>query len=205
MEKQIQIPDENLGKYDIPSECIKDFCVDIGANIGDFTVEQASQFSTVHYYEPYKPCYDIVENRCRNLLNTVGYMEAVYKLDNKKIPLIAHSNYHAGSTALKTDAINEDWVDDLGLVKTVSFPTILNRIGGYINYLKVDCETSEYYLLIDQDLQNIDYIGIELHWQMGEEKYNNLIAHIEKTHTCTGDSSWAVGYNREVLFKNRLL
>lgn len=205
MEKQIQIPDTNLGAYDIPFDCNKRYCVDIGANIGDFTTSQAANFDVLHYYEPYEPCYNRIKSRTEGLPNVTGYKEAVYKVDGMKLPLIAHANYHAGSTALKTDAINQDWVDDLDLVQTVSLPTILSRIGGHINYLKVDCETSEYYLLINQDLLEVDFIGIELHWQMGKQKYDNLVEHILHTHICTGDNSWTEGSNKEVLFKNKLL
>lgn len=205
MKININIPEHNLGSYDIPIDCKKDSCVDIGANIGDFTVSQASAFKLLHFYEPFKPCFTKVKSRTKDFNNVIGFMEAVYSEDKKELPLIAHLNHDAGSTALKTDAINEDWKDELGLVQTISLPTILQRVGGSINYLKVDCETSEYYLLIDQDLTNIDYIGIELHWQMGEEKYNRLINHLQKTHTTLGDASWSFNTNKEVLFKNKLL
>jgi len=202
---EIHIPEYNLGIYEIPSDCKKDYCVDIGANIGDFTVSQASTFSTLHFYEPFEPCFTLVKSKTKELRNVVGFMEAVYSQDKEKLPLIAHLNHDAGSTALKTDSINEDWIDELDLVETVSLPTILERVGGHINYLKVDCETSEYYLLNKQNLECIDYIGIELHWQIGEKKYNELIDWITKTHSCTGDFSWSLGLNKEVLFKNKLL
>ena len=205
MEIKIYIPEHNLGSYDIPSDCKKDYCVDIGGNIGDFTVLQAVNFKALHFYEPFKPCFDKIKSRTEELSNVVGFMQAVYSQDGNKIPLVAHLNHHAGSTALKTDAINEDWEDELEVVETVSLPTILERIGGHINYLKVDCETSEYYLLINQNLEAIDYIGIELHWQIGEERYNELLKHISNTHTTSGDTSWSSGFNKEVLFKNKLL
>jgi FkbM family methyltransferase len=205
MNIKIHIPEHNLGSYSIPSDCRKDFCVDIGANIGDFTVSQAANFKVLHFYEPFAPCFNKIKNRVEQFDNVVGFMEAVYSEDGKKLPLIAHLNHDAGSTALKTDAINEDWQDELDLVDTVSFGTIMERVGGSINYLKVDCETSEYYLFINQDLTQIDYIGVELHWQMGEKKYNELINHILKTHTTSKDYSWSPGWNKEVLFRNKLL
>lgn len=205
MKINIHIPEQNLGSYDIPADCKKDSCVDIGANIGDFTVSQASAFKLLHFYEPFEPCFTKIKSRTEEFSNIVGFMEAVYSEDGKELPLIAHLNHGAGSIALKTDAINEHWEDELDLVKTVSLPTIIQRAGGSINYLKVDCETSEYYLLIDQDLTYIDYIGIELHWQMGEEKYNKLINHLQKTHTTSGDASWSFDTNKEVLFTNNLL
>jgi FkbM family methyltransferase len=202
MQINIHIPEHNLGSYDIPSDCSRNYCVDIGANIGDFTVSQAGNFSTVHFYEPFAPCFDRVKSRAKELKNVVGFKQAVYSEDGQKLPLIAHLNHDAGSTALKTDVINEDWVDELDLVETVALPTILQRIGGHINYLKVDCETSEYHLLNKQQLHNIDYIGIELHWQIGEQRYNELLNWIAQTHNCIGDCSWSSGINKAVLFKN---
>jgi len=205
MEINIHIPEQNLGNYNIPTDCKKNSCVDIGANIGDFTVFQATNFNTIHFYEPFTPCFERIKSRTNGLKNVVGYNQAVYSEDGLKLPLIAHLNHDAGSTALKTEVINEDWVDELDLVETVTLPTILQRIGGYINYLKVDCETSEYHLLNKQQLHNIDYIGIELHWQIGKERYNELLNWIAQTHTCIGDSSWTFDTNKEVLFKNKLL
>jgi len=203
--KNINIPSSNLGHYTIPEDCLRNVCVDIGANIGDFTVSQASNFKTLHFYEPFKPCFDKIQDRVKDLNNVKGFNEAVYKESGLQLPMIAHLNNDAGSNALKTDAINEHWVEELDLVTTVSFSDILSRVGGRINYLKVDCETSEYYLFIDQDLSSVDYIGIELHHQMGIEKYNKLIEHILQTHSSTENTDFIFDINREILFKNNLL
>jgi FkbM family methyltransferase len=200
---KINIPSKNLGSYDIPGNCGRGVCVDIGANIGDFTIAHASSFTSLHFYEPYTPCYDLVVNRTAQFSNVVGWNEAVYKSDDEVVSIVAHNNYDAGSNAIKTDVLNDDWVESVQQISTVSLPTIIERVGGHIDYLKIDCETSEYYLLIHQDLSNIDYIGIELHWQMGKERYDELIAHINKTHTTNGDFEWLHDANKEVTFSNK--
>lgn len=201
--ENIIIANNNLGNYNVPLNCARNTCVDIGANIGDFTVSQVNNFNVIHFYEPFKPCFDIIQARVKNFKNVTGFNEAVYKESNLKLPMISHINKTAGSNALKTDCINEHWTDDLDSVVTISFTDILNRIGGKINYLKIDCETSEYYLLMNTDLSSVDYIGIELHWQMGQEKYNSLINHILKTHTSNDDFGYVYDLNKEVLFTNR--
>lgn len=203
--KRINIPSSNLGHYIIPEDCLKNICVDVGANVGDFTISQANIFKTVHFYEPFKPCFDKIQDRIKNLSNVKGFNEAVYKESNLYLPMIAHINYDAGSNALKTDVVNEHWIDELDLVTTVSFSDVLQRVKEKINYLKIDCETSEYYFLINQDLSSVDYIGIELHWQMGEKKYNELVKHIFQTHSSTDDVSFTYDMNKEILFKNNLL
>lgn len=205
MKSKINIPGYNLGSYSIPDECVKNVCVDIGANIGCFTLQQASFFAVIHYYEPFEECYNIINEKVKELKNVTGWREAVYFEDDIIIPIVAHENLDAGSNAIKTDAVNEAWSEEIGTVKTVSLPTILERAGGHIDYLKVDCETSEYYFLVDQDLAQIDYIGIELHWQIGQEKYDRLLAHLAKTHNVVGDCSWTWGINKEVLFKLKSL
>jgi len=179
----INIPTSNLGSYIIPNECEKHVCVDIGANIGDFVTRAKDLFETVHFYEPYKPCFDIVQSKIKDFVNVTGYNEAVYKTDNVRLPLASHMNRDAGSNALMTEILNDHWDLMLNTVSTISLPTILERVGGHINYLKCDCENSEYFLFMDQDLSCIDYIGLELQWQMGEHRYNELVNHLQKTHT----------------------
>ena len=125
----------------------------------------------------------------------------MYVEDGLSIPMVAHMNRDAGSNALKTEVLNEHWTLEIEPVKTISLPTVLSRIGGHIDYMKVDCETSEYYLLLSQNLDRIDYIAIELHWQMGKEKYDALVEHLLKTHTVIGTYQWQEEHNREVLFK----
>jgi FkbM family methyltransferase len=200
----INIPTHNLGHYNIPTDCKKLTCVDIGANVGDFVGQSKNIFELVHFYEPYRPCYDLVCFKHRES-NIIGHNEAVYSSDGVQLPLIAHKNRDAGSNALKTDSINEHWTQELHKVTTVSLPTIIARIGGHVNYMKVDCETSEYHLFLNQDLTNIDYIGMELHWQIGKEKYDNLIQHMLITHTTTDIWDWKEEQNLELLFRNKRL
>jgi len=201
----INISEYNLGEYSIPIDCQKDVCVDIGANVGSFTLEQAQSFKVVHFYEPFEPCFNIVKDKTKTLGNVTGWKEAVYLQDNASLLLMSHFNHDSGSIGLKTSCLNEHWVKEIGITTTVSLPTVLRRVGGRINYLKVDCETSEYYFLILQDLSNIDYIGIELHWQMGVKKYNNLIYHITKTHDIIGNFFWEQEANKEVLCRLKTL
>lgn len=204
MNSNVIIRSYNLGYYNIPSDCKKDICIDIGANVGSFILSQQSNFKTIHYYEAFEDCYNLIKGRVKEFNNVLGWNEAVYNKDGETVSIMSHYTLDAGSNAIKTDSINEDWQKDwreeIGSVKTVSFNTVLERAGGHIDYLKVDCETSEYYFLIGQDLSCIDYIGIELHCQLGKTRYDELISHILKTHTTTDYYEWEHGSNKEVLF-----
>jgi FkbM family methyltransferase len=203
MEKKmsnINIPKYNLGNYKFPIDLKYDTCVDVGANVGDFVVRNSEKFKQIHFYEPFEPCFNIIKNKTEKSKNVRGFNEAVYSMSGLILPLLKHLNSDAGSNALKQEGINAHWNEEIQNTTTISLPDVLNRIGGKINYLKVDCETSEYVFLFDKDLSCIDAIGIELHWQMGEVRYNNLINHILKTHHCSEDFSYEVEKNKEVLF-----
>ena len=82
---------------------------------------------------------------------------------------------------------------------------IIKRAGVYIYYTKLDCETSEYNLLIDKDLSKIKYLGIELHWQIGKENFDRLITHILKYFNNKTDITldYPYGYNIEVFFESK--
>lgn len=203
MKNKINIPKDNLGYYIIPDNCYRNVCVDVGANVGSFVLSQASNFKTIHYYEPFEDCFNTIQEKTKSYSNVTGWKEAVYNKDGETVSIVSHYNLDAGSNAIKTDSINEDWTNEIGSVKTVSLPTILERVGGHIDYLKVDCETSEYYFLIDQDLSSIDYIGIELHWQIGKTKYNQLLKHLAKTHYTSDDYAWKYEINKEVLYSKK--
>ena len=200
----VEITQNNhLGNYEMPDNCDKQVLVDVGANNGNFTMSQVKNFKLIHFYEPYKPCFDTVTSMVENMENVIGFNEAVYSESNRIVRLIAHKNLDSGSNAIKTELLNDEWEHELHDVNTISLEDVLNRVGGKINYLKIDCETSEYLFLMDKNLENIDYIGIELHWQMGEFNFNRLINHIKKTHDCNSDCNWIQNSNKEVLFKNK--
>jgi hypothetical protein len=71
-----------------------------------------------------------------------------------------------------------------------------------IDYIKIDCETSEYSFLMNKNLSKLRYIGVELHHHIGLDRYNELLNWIKKTHDLIhGDDTYMFGYNKEVLFK----
>lgn len=206
MTNDIYINPNNLGNYDIPNDIPKKTCVDIGANVGGFINQGIGLFETIHYYEPYTETFKILESKFKEHENIKGWNCAVYSGDNETLKLISHQNKESGSIALSTDILNDHWDVELHEVTTVSLPTIIERIGGVVDYMKVDCETSEYYLFINQDLTNINYIAIELHWQMKRECYDELVNYILLTHNLvSGDTTWQHNNNKEVLFKNKKL
>ncbi|MDP4210600.1 MAG: FkbM family methyltransferase [Bacteroidota bacterium] len=200
----IEYKEENLGNYVVPNDVKNGICVDIGANVGGFLKKNAYKFQKVHFYEPQSHCFEICS--ALKISNATGFKEAVYKNCNETLSMVAHKNFESGSVALKSDTINEDWDNNtIEEVKTVDLKTVLQRVDGKIDFMKIDCETGEYNFFINQNLRPIKYIAMEPHWQMGKEKYDELFSHIQRTHYLLGDATWheSPSSNKEVLFVNK--
>lgn len=193
----------NLGSYIVPDDVKGGICVDIGANVGNFFKKYKDYFSKIHFYEPFKECYDICNEEKYD--NVFGYNEAVIDKIGY-VNLVSHLNNESGSNAIKNDNLNEEWGDNIvqEKVKSVNIEMVLDRVGGKIDYLKCDAETSEYLILLNKDLSNIKYIGLEIHHQMGKTKYDELISYMLITHSLqSGDTSYQSGSNKELLFKKK--
>lgn len=186
MNEDILIYGNAEGNYNIPIDVYGGICVDIGANEGNFTKRAASIFSVVHSYEPNM----ILANKIKNLKiqNNNVFNEAVGD-SVSTTELIMHSNRDSGSCAIKnaiesTIQTKNDWTNIvISNVPMVDIETVLDRVGGEIDYLKLDCENSESLILLGKDLSKIRYIGIEIHNQMREENWNRLKNWIDSTHS----------------------
>ncbi len=159
-------------------------------------------------YEPQKKCYEIIKSNIANYTNVSVFDEAVFHTSNLTVNLSSHMSLDSGSVSVKDDIIQvKEWTDVLvdTNCKTISLEDILQRIGGYIDYMKIDCETGEYHLLMDKDLSKIKYIGIELHWQLGKDNFDRLVNHILKyfNNTNNYNLNYPHGYNIEVFFESK--
>ena len=193
----------NLGNYIIPNEVKNGVCLEIGANVGSFTEKYQNYFSKIHYYEPLKECFDLIQSKI-NRPHITGFNLAGYKSSNKILDMVLHSNKESGSTGLKTDTLNKDWSNQsYQQIKTISLEDMISNLGEIqIDYCKSDCETSEYHIFMNKDLTKINYLGLELHNQMGAEKWYELINYISQTHTLiSGNKNWVSDQNKDLFFK----
>lgn len=177
--------DDHFGNYPIPEISEKSKIVDIGANKGLFTEFASKKYETVHTYEPILRLAELIKSK--NLHNVTVFNECVGPAIGKT-KIVAHTNRDSGSSATEY-AINEvierkrDWSDlVINECETVDLETVLKRIGGSVDYLKMDCENSEYSILMNKDLSSIRFLGIEIHCQMGIDKWNELKNFVSKTH-----------------------
>ena len=202
----VKIRKNNLGHYIVPQEVKGGVCVDIGANVGSFIEKYLEHFSLINFYEPFLECYKICCQKFEDKENVIGFNEGVFESNITQF-LVRHKNKDSGSSALKTEIVyNTGWNPEeiIQEVICIDLETIIERVGGKIDFLKCDCETSEYYIFNKKDLSKINFLAIELHHQMGPEKFSELTNHIRKTHDLISRSdSYTRGKNTECMYKRR--
>jgi len=173
-----------IHQYTVPEDVKGGVCVDIGANCGSFTEVYKEYFSKIYFIEPQKSLYENVANKFKDYDHIVGFNYAVWNKDDEELTLVNHSNKDSGSVGVKGGSINQDWTDEIvNFVTSISLESLYEKIEGVIDYMKIDCENSEYEFLYGKDLSRIKYIGMELHNQMGSDKFYSLCEYIKKTHS----------------------
>ena len=143
--------------------------VDIGAAIGEFTIEAALQLTEgmVHAFEPNPGSINILRQniRANNLNRVETYNLGVWK-EEGEIPLHFLNNEPLQAVS------GSDHSDRLQAFKETSIPVITleqvveEKVGNRIDLLKLDCEGAEYEILLNQDptiFKKIDRIIMEYH------------------------------------------
>lgn len=191
-------PEECRLEYIVPNNIETKIAVDIGGNIGGFSIAYQKTFDEIYLFEANKSTFNKMVENTKNFKNITSYNLAVLDRSDLEIVLMNHSSKDDGSVSCSPTITNgnPDWSEVIGTVKTISIEGILNLIGNRrINFLKIDCENSEYEILLNKDLSMIDYISMEIHWQMGIEKYEELINYLSKFFNIKGRTKFVKGSN----------
>jgi FkbM family methyltransferase len=137
-----------------------DTVVDIGANIGIFTIFAANKAKNgiIYSYEPVPENFDLLKKNIEmnNFKNIKIYKFAV--LGKKGEVKISLSNWNDGmhSVGIRGIKVSGITLEDI----------FLNNKIKKINFLKIDCEGSEYDILIntpEEYLKKIEKISMEFH------------------------------------------
>lgn len=198
----------NYGNYTIPESMYGGISVDIGCNNGSFLFNNINNFKKIYAYEPNIELFNLLTDEYKKYKNIKIFNNAILNVDNKRVSLVRHNHTEDdGSCAIYNEDREDLWSKNnlICEVSSISIETILNNIGGSIDYLKMDCECSEYDGLLNKNLNSISYIGIEIHNQLGSKKYTELFDHICLTHTPNIPCTYIQGMNQEYLFKNKSL
>lgn len=151
-------------------------CVDIGSNVGVFSMMASKFFNNIYGFEP---SY-LSEFLSKNLLNMHSISNVrIFNLavtDKTGDILLLKSVASPDGTRLSRDntlVINPGNVKEYNLTEpcmTISLKDIFTIIDtDFIDYLKIDAEGSEYSILMEQDLSNIGILVGEIH---GIPNYN---------------------------------
>ena len=146
--------------------------VDIGANQGLFAIAARKHFekASITCYEPNKQLESYLSGNT-SALNAEVHYEAVTK-KTCKVQL------QFGETDLHTTTVP----DDQGGVTGTSLRNVIERAGGKIDILKMDCEGGEWEILEDEESwKNVRSLTMEYHlWAKPEVKVEELVRLLEK-------------------------
>jgi FkbM family methyltransferase len=128
--------------------------LDIGANVGLFgiTARYAFPIAQIHAYEPnpYLEGYLAVQASSGNFSY---FMEAV-GLETGTISL----QFHSDAVLTRTK------VDTAGKIPQVAFKMAIERLGGSVDLVKMDCEGAEWDVFKDKDSWNrVKHLSMEYH------------------------------------------
>lgn len=198
----------NYGHYIVPENIKDGVAVDIGANNGFFIEKYKNFFNKICAYEANFFLCEKLKEKFQNNDNIEIYNNAVSNNSGEILKLVKYkwSNTNGCFAILKNETIKE-WDANEVVCETISIniEDILKKFSNKIDFIKIDCETSEYDFLINKDLKSIKYIALELHCQLGKEKYTELYNFILKTHKADQELNYRDGEHQEILFSNLAL
>lgn len=175
------------GTYPIPDGISKNVAVDIGCNLGSFPIVYSDTFKDIFCFEASYECFHQASFNLRNhdVRNAYIFNLAAYSESGKLIKIKQHENQDNGSNSIIE---HHDW--NTGVyhnVMSISLEDIFKLCNvEKINFLKVDCEGSEYELLMNKDVSSIDSMIVEIHNHRVEKAYE-LIEYLKRFFNVVGE------------------
>ena len=143
--------------------------VDIGGNVGLFGIAARNAFpkATIHCYEP-NPALEAYLVAQASAANFAYYPEAV-----------GASNGFISLSISPESVLTRSIKNEGGGITKTSFETVIQRIGGHIDFLKMDCEGAEWDIFNDQiNWKYVNFLALEYHlfeqWQTEDYLKNKI-------------------------------
>ncbi len=198
----------NLGSYLVPRDCEGGVCIDLGANVGSFSERYVATFAKILAVEANPHLFSGLYRRLSCYSNIQVISAAVSGKNGALVGLYRHNPRHwdSGSVAVANEHITEaEWSSrPFGVAVSTTLPELIEYMGGVVDYLKIDVETSEYSIIYGQDLTAVRYNGMEMSWQLGADGWDRLLDFIIETHIpISSDLNWERGRNKDLLFERR--
>ena len=144
--------------------------IDIGANVGIFSLFAAKSARLVHAFEPEPRNYDLIQQNCHDKSNIVIHNEAVGATDGT-----ASLSIGSSSTAFSL-------YGDATQTRPVSVRTLLSVFSDYdieyCDFLKLDCEGAEFPILLDSPPEIFNKIGLlamEYHEHLSSHTHQDIV------------------------------
>lgn len=142
--------------------------LDLGANVGDYSILMAKTGSFVFSYEPNPYAFKILLERTKSFSNIKCFNKAVSDKSGK-VKLYLHENHNVDpikwSTGSSIDKNKENVTNDFVEVECINITEILN--DTYFDLIKIDVEGQEIEILnkiIDNNLsERFGSIFVEMH------------------------------------------
>jgi FkbM family methyltransferase len=148
--------------YDGPTPRI---IVDIGANIGLFAMlaKRLWPSSSIHCYEPEPGNFELLRHNVQTslIIDVLAYNRAAAKRAGKQSLFLSESA--GGHSLVMTEGDTKKRIVE---VSTIDLQGIISTSGGYIDFIKIDCEGCEWeFLEGNEDLlrKHVGYVAMEYH------------------------------------------
>ena len=138
--------------------------VDLGSNIGFWSIEASRVFNKVHSFEAVNFLDTVARHQAYAVMGRENIFFHNLAASNKSgdiVKIYKSKNEHIGDSSI---ILTEDSSSEYEHTMTICLEDIYKLIDvDYIDYLKVDIEGSEYDLLMNKDLSNIGILAMEVH------------------------------------------
>jgi FkbM family methyltransferase len=154
-----------------------DIVLDIGMNIGVFTIDCINRFATVVSFEPEPENFKLAnKNISENSFNGETFNMGVSNVD-KEVKLYLNNKKNRGNHSTTKFAGREEIT-----MKCRGINEVLNEYD--FNKAKIDCEGEEYNILMAvKDWKNVERIRLEWHRRILKDekniKFNEIIKNLE--------------------------
>ncbi|MHA1941675.1 MAG: FkbM family methyltransferase [Candidatus Hodarchaeales archaeon] len=141
-------------------------CVDIGCNVGCFSYLASKHFTNIVAFEPgyYTSVIARMRLNQKEKIDNVFIHNLAVGENTGDILRLSCSIHDGKMNSGNASTVYSSSEENYELVTTISLEKIFQLCEtDFIDYLKIDCEGSEYNILLEKDLTNIGIIVGEIH------------------------------------------
>ena len=145
--------------------------LDIGANTGFFCLAARMQFqdAIIHAYEPNIDLKPYLEHQA-NFANAEVFFEAIGMAEGKV-------SLDFGEDSVHTKAI----IESGGKIQQIAFKKAIDRLGGSVDLVKIDCEGGEWDILKDyKSWMKVDRLVMEYHLFHEHKSHSEIRSALKK-------------------------